>query len=203
MPRANFFANLGWFVAPEFFDSGTCTRIREEMAVSPLHAASILNDENELVVDIEKRHTQVAMVSDATREFVTKRMMAMMPAIEQHFIVSLVGCEPVSFLVYQPGAFFRRHTDANHRPEAPLTFRERQVSISIFLNSEGPAGELDCYSGGALAFSGARSVGEKTAYPALAIRGETGLLVGFNSSWFHEVQPILSGVRYSIVTWFA
>ena len=203
MPRANFFAHLGMFVIPGFIDTAMCEDIRREMHRSPRDPARILDGENRFVVDVDKRRTEIALVSPATRSLVTSRLMATIPSMEKHFSVKLVGCEPPSFLVYQPGFYYGRHVDANHDPQAPTGFRERRVSISIFLNGEGKEGDADSYSGGALAFSGTRMDDGKGEHAAIALRGEQGLLIGFHADWPHEVQPVQRGTRYSIVTWFS
>jgi predicted 2-oxoglutarate/Fe(II)-dependent dioxygenase YbiX len=28
------------------------------------------------------------------------------------------------------------------------------------------------------------------------------MLVGFRADWIHEVEPVTSGVRYTVVSWF-
>jgi predicted 2-oxoglutarate/Fe(II)-dependent dioxygenase YbiX len=203
MPRAVFFAQLGMFVAPGFIDAAVCSRIRREMQRSPRDPAQILNGENQLVLDVDKRRTEVALVSPETRALVTSRLMTTIPSLEKHFGVELAGCEPPSFLVYKIGFYYGRHVDANHDPEAPVTFRERRVSISIFLNGEGKEDDPDTYSGGSLTFSGTRRDDAQNRHAGIALTGEEGLLIGFHSDWPHEVQPVQRGTRYSIVTWFA
>lgn len=203
MPRAGFLAQLGWFVAPEFFDATACASMRREMQWSPSDPARILNDENQLSVDADLRRTEVALVSSETRLLVNSRLMAIRSSLENHFGLELVGCEPPSFLVYKQGFYYGRHVDANRSPEAPIKFRERRVSVSIFLNGEGEKDEPDTYSGGSLAFHGSQRDDLHTGQPGLALTGEQGLLIGFRSDWPHEVQPVRRGTRYSIVTWFA
>jgi predicted 2-oxoglutarate/Fe(II)-dependent dioxygenase YbiX len=202
MPRAGFFAHLGMFVATEFLDTAACISICTEMKQSPCASARILDGDNQLVVDIEKRRTEVASVSAQTRAFVQARLMAVTPSLEKHFAMKLTGCEPPSFLVYRPGFYYGRHVDANRNPEAPSGFRERKVSVSIFLNGEGREDEADTYAGGSLTFSGTRTDSSRDKYAGIALTGEKGLLIGFHSDWPHEVQPIQRGTRFSIVTWF-
>lgn len=203
MPRAGFLSLLGWFVAPGFFDPAACSRMRREMQCSHTDPARIVADKNQLVVDVDKRRTDVALVSPETRALVTSRLMATMPSLEKHFGVELAGCEPPDFLVYKQGFYYGRHIDATHSPEAPIGIRERRVSISIFLNGEGKEDEPDTYNGGSLIFSGTRKDNLQSNYSGIALTGEEGLLIGFHSDWPHEVQPVRRGVRYSIVTWFA
>jgi len=203
MPRAVFFAQLGMFTAPGFIDAAVCSSIRREMQRSPRDPAHILDGENQLVLDVDKRRAEVALVSPETRALVTSRLMTTIPSLEKHFGVELAGCEPPSFLVYKTGSYYGRHVDANHDPEAPVKFRERRVSISIFLNGEGKEDDPDTYSGGSLTFSGTRRDDAQNRHAGIALTGEEGLLIGFHSDWPHEVQPVQRGTRYSIVTWFA
>lgn len=203
MPRAAFLAQLGWFVVPRFLDAATCAGIRREIQQSTCQPATILNDRHEVVVDTNTRRTEIAAVSDSTRATISDRLMHVLPALEKHFNVSLAGCEPPSFLVYKPGFHFEPHSDANDNPDAPIKFQSRRVSISIYLNSESEDSTADTYSGGALRFCGAKKNNHDNHYLGLAVTGEEGLLIGFDSRWIHEVQPVRRGVRYSIVTWFA
>ena len=202
MPRASFLAHLGMFTVPRFLDAYACGDIRREMRQCARDPARILDGESKFVVDPEKRKTEIALVSPQTRAQITSRLMAAVPAIEKHFSVPLVGCEPPSFLIYETGFYYGRHVDANHNPQAPASFRDRRVSISIFLNGEGEESEPDTYSGGSLAFSGIRREDEHGRHSGVALTGEEGLLIGFDSDWPHEVQPVRRGTRYSIVTWF-
>jgi predicted 2-oxoglutarate/Fe(II)-dependent dioxygenase YbiX len=203
MPRAGFFALLGWFVKPGFFEPEACTSMRREMTAAPREAARILDGANQLVVDAKTRQAELVQVSCDTRAMVTSRLMDILPALKRHFAVELSACEPPSFLMYKPGAYYTRHVDANHGPAAPVLFRQRRVSISIFLNGEGSDDEPDTYSGGTLTFSGTRYDLLNGNYSGIALTGERGLLVAFPSDWPHEVEPVGRGVRYSIVTWFA
>jgi predicted 2-oxoglutarate/Fe(II)-dependent dioxygenase YbiX len=71
----------------------------------------------------------------------------------------------------------------------------------IFLNGtaddDAPAG----YTGGELTFHGLLNGAEweKCPFPLTA---EPGLLVAFRSDTVHEVRPVTSGRRYTIVSWF-
>ena len=145
----------------------------------------------------------MVLVSPETRALVTSRLMATRSALEKHFGVELAGCEPPSFLLYKEGFYYGRHVDANRDQEAPIRFRERRVSVSIFLNDEGGEDEPDTYSGGSLTFHGSQRDDVPIRHSALALTGEEGLMIGFRSDWPHEIQSVYRGTRYSIVTWFA
>ena len=73
--------------------------------------------------------------------------------------------------------------------------------IVIFLNDHDEMPAQNAYSGGALAFYGLIHDPRAAKY-CFPLFGKTGLLVAFPSDIVHEVQPIVSGERYTIVTWF-
>jgi predicted 2-oxoglutarate/Fe(II)-dependent dioxygenase YbiX len=82
-------------------------------------------------------------------------------------------------LRYETGQFYTEHTDS-------FTQIHRSLSCSIALN--------DDYEGGEFAFFG-REVKYK-------IPKGSAILFPSNFMYPHEIMPVTSGTRYSIVTWF-
>lgn len=84
-----------------------------------------------------------------------------------------------SLLRYKEGQFYTQHTDS-------FKHQQRSVSCSFLLN--------DDYEGGEFAFFDREIV----------IRGGKGSIVMFPSNFMfpHEVMPVTSGTRYSIITWY-
>jgi predicted 2-oxoglutarate/Fe(II)-dependent dioxygenase YbiX len=82
-------------------------------------------------------------------------------------------------LRYQVGNFYKTHTDS-------FKERPRSVSCSFMLN--------DDYEGGEFAFFDRE----------LVYRLKKGSCIMFPSNFMypHEIMPVTSGTRYSIVTWF-
>ena len=80
-------------------------------------------------------------------------------------------------LKYKKGGFYIQHTD-------DLKGTSRRISISLLVNEE--------YEGGELQFFGDYKV-----------NGRIGSAIMFPSNFCypHEVLPVLSGTRYSIITW--
>jgi PKHD-type hydroxylase/SM-20-related protein len=129
------------------------------------------------------------------------RIMAIRPDLEKHFRVTLEDCRSPLLLSYGVGEFFGRHGDTTDDPNLPEIIKRRKVSLVIMLNEAKEQDEPNTYSGGALTFY------ELLPDPRLKSRGfplqaEEGLLIAFPSRTIHEVQPVLRGQRYSIVTWF-
>src|SRR5262249_22011155 len=156
VPGTAFFAQLGLFVVPRFFDAELCSRLRQEMRAAPSNAATIVDERHQLDVREEQRKCDEALVSAETRDWATARVLALKPSLEAHFDVRLNGCQPLSFLVYKPGCFFGRHVDNSHDPNTLPLVRDRIVSISIFLNGPGGADQADTYGGGTFALHGLR-----------------------------------------------
>lgn len=82
-------------------------------------------------------------------------------------------------LRYNPGQFYVQHTDSFQQ-------QQRSVSCSFLLN--------DDYDGGEFAFFDREII----------IRGSKGSIVMFPSNFMfpHEIMPVISGTRYSIITWY-
>lgn len=80
-------------------------------------------------------------------------------------------------LKYKEGGFYTQHTDDNREDS-------RRISISFLLN--------DDYDGGEFQFFG-----------DLKVQGGTGSAIVFPSNFCypHEILPVKSGIRYSIITW--
>ena len=115
-------------------------------------------------------------------------------ALSQHFGDMLTDCEPPQFLRYKKGDFFVRHQDGNPRQDDFNHLKVRRISIVVFLNGSSGEPQADSYTGGTLNFY------DQTK--EFGLEGETGLLVAFTADTFHEVIPVTSGERFTIITWF-
>ena len=135
------------------------------------------------------RRTSRLFISPEKEQQITGYLQELKPRLENHFHVRLSGVESFQFLLYREGDFYKRHADKNDRADTPAYIKARRVSIVIFLNDETVG-----YSGGTLrvwSLSGPNRV-----------QGQTGKAVAFPSEMKHEVEPVQSGERYSIVSWY-
>ena len=82
-------------------------------------------------------------------------------------------------LRYNEGQFYTQHTDSFKK-------QQRSVSCSFLLNED--------YEGGEFAFFDRE----------IMIKGAKGSIVMFPSNFMfpHEIMPVISGTRYSIITWY-
>jgi predicted 2-oxoglutarate/Fe(II)-dependent dioxygenase YbiX len=203
MPNATILGHLGFFVRRGFFNAETCRRIRREMAEAACIPAMVRPaGEADGVLDQATRRTGVASVSASTTALVEEQLRATQPTLEKHFLVQLSGWQRPQFYIYEEGDFFAAHRDRDaDDPVAPDWIRARQVSISIFLNDMRSGAEAEPYSGGSLVFYGYRGDRSGAGF-GMPLESEEGMFVAFRSDWIHEVKPVTSGRRYSIVTWF-
>jgi predicted 2-oxoglutarate/Fe(II)-dependent dioxygenase YbiX len=200
VPAADFFAKFGFFVHQDFLDAETCLRIRAEMAAVPSTAATVVESTGpQQAVDEATRRTKSAKVSQITQISVIERLHELRFALEKHFTFALVKCQQPQFLVYKVGDFFRPHEDNSFDPEAPDYVKERKVSVVILLNGESDT-DPDGYSGGSLTFYELLpDKGKGLGFPLI---GRAGMLVAFRSETLHGVTSVISGERYSVVSWF-
>jgi len=203
MPNVSILGHLGFFVRRGFLSAEACRRIRGEMAAAARLPAMVRPlGEAGGVVDPMTRRTGIASMSASTIAMVEDRLRATQPALEQHFLVGLTGWQGLRFYVYEEGDFFTPHRDSDAAdPAAPDWIKTRRVSVSLFLNDPRGGCDGESYSGGTMLFYGQR--GDRAGGFALPLESEEGTLVAFRSEWLHEVKPVTSGRRYSIVTWFS
>jgi predicted 2-oxoglutarate/Fe(II)-dependent dioxygenase YbiX len=98
------------------------------------------------------------------------------------------------------GDFFERHRDRGEGA-APSFSRARRIAAVVFLNGEGDPTSFDAYRGGHLTLYGLFEQPESESI-GLPLEAEEGLMVTFPADVIHEVRPVESGERYTVVTWF-
>ena len=191
MPEANPFH---LFLLRNFLDPQTCASLRAELTDSPTTQAPVYIQGTEGTIHETVRKTTSMHPSQETFDRVHQQLLTQTTALSQHFNDNLTDCEPPQFLRYVKGDFFVRHQDGNPRQDDHDHLRVRRISIVVFLNGYSAEPQTDCYSGGILNF-----YDQTTEF---GLQGETGLLVAFTSDTFHEVLPVTSGERFTIITWF-
>ena len=200
-----FFRQLGLYIQEGFLDEQLCAQIRSEMAQAS-HSPGTVSTvrEGRVIEDVVKETTRKVKrrnVSNATQKAISSRIEQLQPTLAKHFGSPLSEFQPPSFLEYDKGHFFVRHTDTGTPQYSGSFVYERKVSMSVFLNAESDEPLEDTYSGGSLFFYGLWDdpALKEAGFP---LRGEVGLLVAFPSNMSHEVKPVLRGIRRTIVTWF-
>ena len=191
-------SHFNLFLLRNFLDAKTCQDLIEEMCSAPITQAPVYIAGSEGVIHEDVRKTTSSHPAEETTTQIQDLMFAQKSALEAHFGFSLTDCERPQFLRYQPGDFFVRHQDGNTQQLEFDHLRIRRISLIAFLNDYAAEPKENCYSGGELTFYDKRD-DDADAFP---LRGETGLLVAFRADTYHEVLPVTSGDRFTVISWF-
>ena len=174
-----------------------CTRCCREINEAAQAQGTIVGPNETDVLDETIRKVKRAAVPATTVSLVKARLLALIPTLEQHFNVTVTGCERPNFLTYQEGDFYQVHIDSDD--EHP-DLKERKVSVVIYLNGQSQQPADDTYCGGSLTFYGLIDDPRWLAY-GFPLNSEPGLLIAFPSETIHQILPVTYGKRYSIVSW--
>jgi SM-20-related protein len=177
------------YIVENFVDAQACREIIAEMRASA-RAPAPTYGKGEASVDESVRRVHRAHPRAETLARITRQLENVSDQIGGHFHFQLGDCEEPQFLVYRVGDFFVAHQDGNTGLINIESDRLRRVSVTVFLNDQTD------YEGGSLVFSDYRT-GKRVEFA-----GKAGTLLAFHSETTHEVTPVKSGERYSIVTWF-
>lgn len=179
-------------VIDDFLSADTLRDIVPEFEHAPGEAAVVYGGRGG--VDPRVRRADIVSVSPRVRAEVDEQLRVLKPRLETHFNIPLSGFEKVQFLRYGLGGFFVAHQDGNSAL-IPDDSRNRRVSVVIFVNDK----SAGAYSGGSLVFHGSfPDWDERFVHEA----PRAGSLIAFRSETTHEVTPVDSGHRYTIVAWY-
>ena len=201
MATADLLGRLGFFVDTGFLDLEACRRIRTQTIAGDAHSGTVYGGTGEFVVDRRIRQVQRTRLQRSALEELTAKLLSLMPALEAHFQTKLEGMEDPVLLTYGVGDFYAVHRDGTDDSTAPEHFRRRHVSVIIFLNSQAEEARDDSYCGGAVVFYGILKLPGSEKY-GVDLNGLAGSLVAFPSDVPHEVEPVTSGHRFTLVTWY-
>jgi len=191
-------AHFNLFLVRNFLDADTCAKLKTELNVSPTTQAPVYIEGSEGVIHETVRKTTSLHPSAETFSQMHERLLQQKSPLGDHFGLSLTDCERPQFLRYEKGDFFVRHQDGNTKQLDFDHLRIRRISIVVFLNDASVEPQAECFSGGTLTF-----YDENTRAPrTFGLLGEAGLLVAFSADTLHEVLPVTSGERFTMITWF-
>jgi SM-20-related protein len=186
MPKSDGPAHFHLFLLRNFLDPDHCARLTAELDSAPTTRAPVYLEGVEGTIHETVRKTASLHPARNTVRKIKRRLSSQKSALDEHFGTSLKDCERPQFLRYETGDFFVRHQDGNTDQLDFDHLRARRVSIVVFLN--------DSFAGGSLTFYDRRK--------KYGLAGETGLLVAFKADTVHEVLPVTSGKRFTIISWF-
>jgi predicted 2-oxoglutarate/Fe(II)-dependent dioxygenase YbiX len=181
------------FTVPDAMDAASCRRVRAAMDAGVPEPAEVLDET--ITVQEEVRRASQIDVPEMVLEMVEQCLDRMLDAIAAFYRLSLHSREGASFLRYETGGFYKPHVDRARVPSWPATAR-RQVTTVLFLESSRDAEPAGGFSGGLL-----RLFPDGAGAP-FDITPTRGTLVAFPATMRHEVTPVTSGRRDTVVDWF-
>jgi predicted 2-oxoglutarate/Fe(II)-dependent dioxygenase YbiX len=191
MPPPRTLAGLGGFVQQDFLARTERRALARRMRRADGDPAEVFAGDT-VRVDRGTRHATELAAPAALAADLDGRVAALGPALSRHFDRAVGVAESVSLLRYGPGGYYRPHRDRGARSGTART-----VSVVIFVND---GRSEPGFAGGALRFYGV--LGEGMPEVGVDIEPEAGTLIAFPSEWLHEVAPVATGERYTVVTWF-
>ena len=194
-------AHFNLFLLPRFLDLKMCADIKRELSSAPTTPAPVYIEGSPDYVHENIRRATSLHPSHETISLIHDRLYQQKAALEGHFDLKLVDCEPPQFLRYLEGDFFVRHQDGNTDQLEFDHLRIRRISIVVFLNDSSAEPSADTFCGGSLNFYEGDDVSGATS-SGFSLSGETGLLVAITADTLHEVTPVACGERFTIISWF-
>ncbi len=203
MPNAEFFEQFGLFAAKNFLDRDFCAELCKEMKNAPKKKGMFVNPHTnaEVVDESIKKREEITRLGGEFDKAVREKLAGLIDTLANHYQADLTEIQHPKYSVYDPGDFYRVHTDADHKESAQDFLRERKVSSIIFLNEESATEKEGRYCGGNLTFYGLME-NEAFGKFGLPLVSEPGMLITFLPTTLHEVTPVTAGVRYTIASWF-
>lgn len=170
-----------------FWNQDQCRRLLEIAEESEIEDAGVHRD-GKLYVDPNFRKTKRIVLTQSLFHEIGTSLLTVKPRIEEYFQVTLQGLQNIQFLQYCAGDYFRPHADENEPPSDS----SRKISLILFLNSAFQGGDVVIY----------QDADHYRAGNGFHIVPKEGLLIAFSSYVIHEVEEILTGKRFSLVSWF-
>ena len=188
----NLFSFLGIKVQHNFFEKNYCNTLVNAMQFANKQKARIRQQGKGIEDETIRNTYRVNLAADILEDCHRKIRLDLKPNLEAFFKTKFTHIQPLEFLSYDAGHFFKPHIDII--PEK----NKRKVSVVIFLNQQGNAKNEADYGGGNLCLYGLR---KNFPNQGLAIPNTQGLMVAFKSDVLHEVTPVEWGNRCSLVVW--
>ncbi len=178
---------LPLFSQHSFWNEQQCRRLCEIAEVSNIEDAGVHRD-GKLYVDPDFRKTKRILLNQGLFHEIGTSLLSVKPRIEEYFQLTLQGLQGIQFLQYGAGDYFHTHADEFEPPSDT----SRKISIILFLNSGFQGGDVVIY----------KDADYYRAGNGTHIIPQEGLLIAFSSYLLHEVEKILTGKRFSLVSWF-
>lgn len=191
------------YVDENFLSPDICAQIQAELRHGS-HSPVAMTKMGVIYDDDQSRKTLSVAPSKQTLGILNEQLSLLQPKLCRFFDLPLDKFELPYFFRYQKGHYFMPHRDAqlDPHPDDQLS-RKRKLSAICFLNTqseESPA-KANEFSGGDLVVYDLLSA-KTSKNIGIPITAKLGLLMVFDATLLHEVTPVTSGERFTVVTFF-
>jgi PKHD-type hydroxylase len=145
--------------------------------------SQIVKDDSTDCIDTSVRNNLSTFIQNEDNTLALKIAKHIHIVNKEEYKFQLIGCEPLQLSHYKPGMFYKKHLDVL----SLLEDTQRKITFVIQLTPE------ENYEGGELVIH--------TSSTPNYVTKKQGSIVVFPSFLLHEVNPILSGERFSLVGW--
>lgn len=104
----------------------------------------------------------------------------------ENFNYKISGVSNPQFLKYEPGMFYKVHSDVSKNRDSDSFYRKLTIVLNLSDSNDYEGGDLVVFSEG---------------LSAKKLNRNRGTISVFSSYLSHKVNPIKSGIRYSMVSW--
>lgn len=170
-----------------FWNEPQCRKLCEIAETSNVEDAGVHRD-GKLYIDPNFRKTKRILLHQSLFHEIGASLLSIKPRVEEYFQMTLQGLQGIQFLQYSPGDYFHTHADEFEQPSDS----SRKISIILFLNSGFQGGDVVLY----------KDADHYRGGNGFHIVAQEGLLIAFSSYLLHEVEEVLTGKRFSLVSWF-
>ena len=175
-----------------FFSKEECEKVIKEGETNLKEATLIDN-----CIETQIRDTKVSFIRNGSpvQDLMEKIIDQIVVEAKHHYGCNLKRFEPMQYTKYTKGMFYTWHTDSAVKIE-DLVKNLRDISASLILSpkEEHQGGSLQMILNGCISK-------DNVVCPKDVQDQEQGTLIIFPSNVLHQVTPIISGTRKSLVIW--
>jgi len=177
----------------KFLTKKECKKLINEGAKQLQKA--IIYDAKDEAIESSIRETNVSFfkLGSAVDDILKKVIDGLCYIAFNYYGVNITDIEPIQYAEYEKGMFYGWHTDSGASLQQPV---KRDISASLILNDKSD------YMGGSLQMVLPNKISKDNIITPQDVENqEQGTLIVFPSSMIHQVTPVTSGIRKSLVLW--
>jgi predicted 2-oxoglutarate/Fe(II)-dependent dioxygenase YbiX len=187
-------SSVDFFSKNNFWSEQECRKFREIAEVNKVEDAGVYLD-GKIQVNENLRKTKRIVLDEHSLLEIENSFLSAKPSIEEYFQIQLQGLQGIQFLQYRPGDYFHAHAD-EWRPAEDLS---RKISLILFLNSRSETSSSGFDGGDVVLY---QDSDHYLAGQGIHVTPIEGRLIAFSSYTLHEVKEVITGIRFSLVSWF-